>query len=159
MVLLRDVFTISCPACSAGYQCDENTGICRRFRQANADLPQLSCGNCPLGTMCDSNTGKLTIGTESQKPVDNAMNGDLWVSGSCRIFRFPGKYNDEVRTLTLQLEFNDEFGCEIEPFNAKRVFRLRLIYVQGSVVHPDICVTAIQEHVEISGKLKEYAQQ
>lgn len=61
--------------------------------------------------------------------------------------------------MTLQLEFNDEFGCEIEPFNAKRVFRLRLIYVQGSVVHPDICVTAIQEHVEISGKLKEYAQQ
>lgn len=35
-------------------------------------------------------------------------------------------------------------------FLGSTTMRLRLIYVQGSVVHPDICVTAIQEHVEIS---------
>uniref|UniRef100_A0A0K0D698 Uncharacterized protein n=1 Tax=Angiostrongylus cantonensis TaxID=6313 RepID=A0A0K0D698_ANGCA len=60
---------LSCGYCPSGYQCDTNTGTCRRFREKDGDLPQFSCGNCPRGTLCDSNTG------------------------ICRTFRFPG--NDD----------------------------------------------------------------
>ncbi|KAK6052328.1 trypsin Inhibitor like cysteine rich domain protein [Cooperia oncophora] len=86
--LIGEAASVSCPPCTSGLQCDTNTGICRPFRQAFSNPPQLSCGTCSLGTMCDSNTG------------------------ICRAFRFPGNYDQPTTSLCVGVTCPTGYMCD-----------------------------------------------